>query len=885
MRRVERTVLAQVVFDVSGAPGRAGVDGLAGPDATDVFSVGGRGTPGSRGTQGSKAGNLNVSLAVEGDRVVVRTAEGAAQNLRLGSPQASIILRAVGGAGGKGGAGGAGGEGYRGQSGSDALAAGYRQAGDGSSGSDGGDGADGASGGAGGDGGMIYVAVQPDDADVLGMIESAFQGGPGGPAGEGGAGGPGGNGGEGGKGDSYTHYQAGSGYYTIKYSQGFSGKDGATGRAGNSGSSGANGKDGSLTLAVGPNVYSSVYNLSLATAKVVAIDGAELPFLEPGSRGTVQVSVKNSGGMPSPQRHVAVGVIAGAWVDGAPPSVDLGRSLRPGAVEAAPALVPFQVAEREPAEGEPLDVQHRFQVSLFLTRFAKGLSCIETEPVRIRHAASLQPVSAPASFSREGAVKVMMALRNSALSSIGKSGDLRRRVFVTLGVPMTSEVPNDAVRLSMSSFEADMIPSRTDMQLEATLALADSRIPPYAKVHLVAELFLAPPNGGEPRLIQRRPFSLQLMDTYRPDRSADVLFVTSPGTISSQVFAAWRRFVGELGLRLSVWNTDGGPIDFLTRSSEAEGPTLQDLAGKVVILRTATKDLIRGQLFRLAKDHRVRFYIPGGGRDRQDVYLPSTDALVAGDEIRITQARFTISEYQKKAGEQLDDRRREKPRERYYVDMEKVAFTRWAHMVEAPPATEASILSVETAQQDPSWVSSKANRYGLVKVLPFDRKLDLFARLRGEALETVRQAIVSDLADEQVAFLIEGNTGSYTQAKIENDLHFLKALLARTWEGSLRDEVRWILLRIRATSKLSTGIMDMLPNRRPRLLSAATCKLIDEGLRRVLGLERSGWKVVYEREHVADLKAQDQHARWNQLRNPCNLRMYQSNWKPGWEDV
>ncbi len=343
-----------LVIDVSGEDGDDGGNGGSYTGSRAPRGRNGRdGEDATRARPGQDAGDIEIVLQPAGpDEQLVelvgrksapRDREVAVRETVSMGDMGALRLLARGGRGGNGGRGGDGEAGGKGHDGADATR--YSSGDSGGPGGDGGNGGAGTSGADGGRGGRVAVQVDQRNTHLLMLVKHEVNGGEGGQPGANGRGGDGGPGGDGGSAHTWTttsteHDTDAQGQRQTRtvthHHRNRGGFDGSSGRSGRDGQAvlrrGESGNHGDFRILVRRDheiaEYLQRYEVELVGYEVELTD----QFAEPTSEiRVVRLTVRNVGGMPTPDRYpVVIALAPGNWVQPRPHVLELPRALQPG---------------------------------------------------------------------------------------------------------------------------------------------------------------------------------------------------------------------------------------------------------------------------------------------------------------------------------------------------------------------------------------------------------------------------------------------------------------------------------------------------------------------------------------------------------------------------
>ena len=662
-------------YVTNGARGSDGAHGAKG-------KFGGyRGKDGVRGEHGQHADALNVTLKTDNVRIFV-VGNRKSNQLPLTDRTTSIFLEARGGDAGHGGKGGDGGKGLTGRKGRDATR--FHNGEDGGQGGPGGNGGDGACGGNGGNGGKVTLAVAPSQTDLLMLTNIPdVRGGAKGRGGKGGHGGQGGDGGEGG--DSCLYFVTktstdsnGDSHTSIEprlNPGGHDGPRGSRGRAGRDAPDGLCGNSGSFNIAVGSNRYNGPYNLSVTASTLLEKKRGGDGFFEPGKAICADVSVTNTGNMPTPVQPIRMSLNDTKWVSfnrssafNLPSGIASGQEVHPvNQLEFTinkPATIPTGAPLRETGE-----VDYRATVGRVEREFPTVAA--QKKTFTVRYPAELEAIDGVTSISVDEEALLSVKVHNTSQKALGLQGSQQRLLNLYFKA-------NDNNRQARSSdvtfynrdgtqFSGDqglmksipLLPPHGHDRLSGSLKFSNPALPLYSKVTLHAELELGrldcPTDPQLAEVVHRRVFETQLAEGYQYNPAADFLLVTNANTTLTE-WNQWQTLADQLGLTFSTWNSslyNGISLFREQQPREAEGrPThlpvetdtsllpapevqastnatlVEHFKGKTIVFLnnhdTCVDSLPGCDLFRSAESE-VRSYIVGPREVNKDLFYPEKD--------------------------------------------------------------------------------------------------------------------------------------------------------------------------------------------------------------------------------------------------------------------
>ena len=557
-------------YVTNGTRGRNGANGVDG-------NYGGqRGQNGARGEDGHHAGALKIKLSTDGTKVFCDR-NGEIKQFPLSHRTASVFLEARGGDAGHGGVGGDGGKGLTGARGANATRYSWGQ--NGGPGHQGGTGGAGGAGGNGGSGGNVTITVARSDTDLLMLTNIPdLRGGAKGKGGKGGSGGPGGDGGPGGRGYFYTTTSTGAdgkSSTTVNYNPGgWDGPQGPWGRDGRNGNDGFCGNDGLFRIKVGSNCYGGPYDLSVTSSKLFekrTDDG----IFEPGKTILVEMMVKNTGEMPTPEQPIRMSLQDTKWVSFDPRTVfTLPVGIVPNRTISCSENLEYTINKPVATPtGEPLNEVGTIDYRATVGRVERQFSAV-TEQVKtfiIKYPAELKAVDGVRAIRADEEALLSVQVDNISRKALGLRGCQQRLTNLYLkavdtddGQAMPTDVTffdREGARLSGSqglSKPIDQLPSKGHDRLSGSLKFSNPALSLYSKVTIHAELELgcleSPSDQQSAITVHKRVFQTQLAEGYKFNPNADFLLVTNANT-SLVEWNQWQVLAGQFGLKFTTWNS------------------------------------------------------------------------------------------------------------------------------------------------------------------------------------------------------------------------------------------------------------------------------------------------------------------------------------------
>lgn len=931
------TYVNRIEYDASGANGLNGNNGIHGNNG---LGYGGNGAPGGNGasaTNGSHGQPIDVKLAIQDRAVTVSINHQSLQALKLGEASAQIFLRSVGGNGGIGGKGGQGGEGSRGSDGQNAT-----QSSSGTSGGKGGDGAVGGAGGNGGnagDGGKVRIFLHPSETDLL-MLSNIpdVRSGQVGKGGNGGNGGKGGSGGSGGSSYSWTTLEtmyttdSDGNLQTMFYTSLHSNSGGSHGRSGNSkpkgqdGQDGKRGLDGTFTIHVENQIYTEPYDLKITHTTLEDANNDDV--IEPNEHVKVHLSIKNITSMPTPLQPVLLNLQQTALIKPRGSSLNI-PSLQPG--EIYNGYLKFKVKKQDTRIGKPLLCTGDLLYQALLSRVNKKMQTLSSQmhSFAVRYPIEISPVIGTTSVNLDEEAIFAIRVHNVSKKALGVDTESLRTAYVKIEVKSSEAIQRSDVFFGTKdnikilgteeiTHSVNNIKPNEKLVFSDSIQFSNKALLPYQKLHLVASLYI----GGigerkvqHVRCIQKQTFEIQLAEPYKPNANADLLLVINSETTKQEI-EHWHSLTKKLGLILSIWNVslyDG--ISFYLNKNRMADTALQGFQGKTVIFlnqpfydgvndtQCATEMLPSFELFQIARDLKIKTYVIGNSIKIEEQYRPSAEDVRKYAESIFIEKRVlkssqaNLEAFYKKIQKLNTKHKKQDPRFQYVMveNFNKQLVSKHlfvskyqlgeVKLIQAPNCNQTYFLHLPVSNQaihDSSFIYSEDNVYAVLKMLPFEKKLMLIQMLEQTDRSVLRQALLSDLMDEQFTFSKEKWTGQWSQEQLKENLTHLNTFINWDWSGILEDDQKceWVLnclIYFRRAVKKQVLVKDyLLPNRRQRILASATINLIDGFINKTLKIEKSRWKTLYHLEKQA-LSQIDRYDLRDLIRNPLKWPHFQKN--------
>ncbi|KAI1750438.1 hypothetical protein F4782DRAFT_541623 [Xylaria castorea] len=463
----------------------------------------------------------------------------------------------------------------------------------------------GCNGGDGGDGGTIEVVVHEDQAHLLMAVKWDISGGKGGKPGKHGQPGRGGRGGKGGKGHEwYLMAQAATRLQELRTPQvspgackchggqehctgcdsrpliqthkQVEGLDGLNGHPGTPGTdvlhNGVGGLRGTVTIVVqktdrSRQEYSSLYSLALTDFEVEDENGDGI--FEPGEHLFVRrITVRNSGGMPSPTRSIQLSMVESDWfklVDGHDGQTSL-PSIREGSSVTIDGPIKVRIREREEheiPETGALFIRHEaIHLHAIMPWIEREISNFEfNKVIEIKYPCELRNFQGLATVAQGSQSKLSFEVYNHGNVSIGPHGYNSRVVEIDISFPEAFgelESEPDQWRESVTITPSD-IRGGGGLVLERQLRV-HSNAQSYQHVAALFKLYLGKPKQRGPdgqyevNLVHVVEIRMQVSDHYTIHPGASFLLVTNSETVGERAQSI-RRFVNNsLGMEIDTWN-------------------------------------------------------------------------------------------------------------------------------------------------------------------------------------------------------------------------------------------------------------------------------------------------------------------------------------------
>ncbi|KAI1772106.1 hypothetical protein F4818DRAFT_188364 [Hypoxylon cercidicola] len=354
------------------------------------------------------------------------------------------------------------------------------------------------------------------------------------------------------------------------------GLDGENGRSGTACTTvihnGIDGPRGSVTIVVqksdnSQQEYSSLYSLELVDFDAEDENGDGI--FEPGEHLLIRrITVRNSGGMPSPARPIQLNAVESDWfklVDGDDGHTLL-PSIRKGSSVTINSFIKVRIREREEYEtleaGTIFARREAIQLRAIMPWIERDIPKFDFDLViDIRYPCELRNIQALATVAQASLTKLSFEVYNHGSRTIGPYGDNQRPVEIDISFPekfgqLLSESGqwNDAVIISPPN-----IRSRGGLVLKQQLRVHDDA-QSYQHVTAVVKLYLgkpthAPSDGQvDVNPVHIVEVGMQVSDLYYHNPGASFLLVTNSETERERADSI-RMFVGSsLGMEIDTWN-------------------------------------------------------------------------------------------------------------------------------------------------------------------------------------------------------------------------------------------------------------------------------------------------------------------------------------------
>lgn len=388
------------------------------------------------------------------------------------------------------------------------------------------------------------------------------------------------------------------------------------------------------------------------------------------------------------------------------------------------------------------------------------------------------------------------------------------------------------------------LPPGESVEIRGAVAFKDG-VAPYNHISLAANLDLG--RVADPTVtdnIQERDYDIQLAEYYLNKGNADVLLIVD-NTATKEETEAWKAFLAKNNKKVAIWNVDVYGTWSLTKTlkrldnEETDHQLFKDFKNKsVVILDTSkgSKSMIttKGEMpefFQAAAEHGMTTYIVGGKASKSrladyakppkseagDIFGSVEDFVTAeagaqplaagkiGKITATTTSYFAHDEGDLKAiaeaaAEQLHQRFPERDYRVTYHYNKQTLLQRWLlpnkvslgeiHISRGVDKTQHIVAQANQHDRakNKSWITSPQNRYGYIKSLPFNQKLNYLETsgdemIRPEALA----AVISDIAEEQKVLRDQAWLGPMTADDLAERMKRLDELVTVTTSEKLKN--------------------------------------------------------------------------------------------------
>lgn len=774
------------------------------------------------GNTGESAGKIKITLTEDSASHVryqgtVETSSSGQQRINgLISKKDSLEVSARGGNGVDGKIGADGKKGADGAWGSDATC--YLPAERGQDGKRGEDGEKGTNGGPAGNGGEVEICVNdPADLSLFSLVgDTDVRAGMPGRAGRHGRGGKGGKGGKGGRylddpGNYHYHrhhhnhpHQDFEPYNPLPFidSHAPDGKDGPDGYTPTEILyPGAPGIDGSvryhiLSQGIIQSTHTAPYQLKITNPRYWT--GQQHGLFEPGDTVQVVYDIHNQSiSMSSPVELMPVNVDLSVRSIFQQTGAGQVRGDIPAGGRADNQSAPLTLKIREPLIikgecSEPYAETTHLRVQLMNTRLARPYAESDISPIRVCYPVQLLPRKKFYTVAIGEPLDLELEVKNISTKALGRKEG--RDVFLQI----VDEDESNSVVLTGKAVET-LGPDQTE-KLQARVVL-DERFAFGSRREYKANLQLKPIDRNKSMsLIQQQVFTVQVTPRYQHSESGFTLVINAE--TSPEAVQFWMKQLTSIAQKpVAVWNTSyygQFPLE-----SEAGSLLADNAHGTLIVLDNEftgpDSKLIRSSEF-IRKDnllHAAQVYdtsivivgdnkkLPESFKTKETGLLWAepeenyysldslVDALLRETPKTISHARLTLPTetfFSKSSPQQVLDRVAEKlkqcfPHRNYHFSVERVANSSKVVIEIRRLADElnAGVRSIKLSpneMQDPARAGA-VNPQGIINVLSFTQKLDLFMRSTNPYHQQLTQAIISDLLAEQRLVRQTQNYGSW----------------------------------------------------------------------------------------------------------------------------
>ncbi|KAI0454191.1 hypothetical protein F5B21DRAFT_244100 [Xylaria acuta] len=343
--------------------------------------------------------------------------------------------------------------------------------------------------------------------------------------------------------------------------------------------------------------YSSLYSLALTDFDVEDENGDGI--FEPGEHLFVRrITVRNSGGMPSPTRPIQLGMVESDWfklVDGHDGRTFL-PSIREGSSVTIDGPINVRIREREeheiPETGASFTRQEAIHLDAIMPWIEREISNFEFKKViEIKYPCELRNLQALATVAQGSQSKLSFEVYNHGSVSIGPHGYNSRVVEIDVSFPAAFgelELEPDQWRECVTMTPGD-IRGGGGLVLERQLRV-HSNAQSYQHVAALFKLYLGKPKQRGPdgqhevNLVHVVEVKIQVSDHYTIHPGASFLLVTNSETEGERTQSI-RRFVNNsLGMEIDTWNISlYAGLNQRDQDSGAVGNVLSRYHGKTII--------------------------------------------------------------------------------------------------------------------------------------------------------------------------------------------------------------------------------------------------------------------------------------------------------------
>jgi hypothetical protein len=528
----------------------------------------------------------------------------------------------------------------------------------------------------------------------------------------------------------------------------------------------------------------------------------------------------------------------------------------------------------------------------------------QKEVVTVRYPVELTALKGKITTIFNEKTTLSLHVQNTSSADLGLGSPQKRRVFVIFEITEVEAVKSKDVELiteqifeekesqdlNKVAFEIGHLPANRKEFFAVSFRFTNPDLKTRSKVGVTASLYLEQVNSDQVRCIQKQSIQISLSESYRYNPMADLLLVTHSG-VTMEELECWDHLFNGMRLAYSIWNASYyNHLNFSKRIGEE---TLQShFAGKTVIIlnHPPLKDLLpKQEILRIGKSFNINTYIAGENiAPKEQCELQRVDITdIAAQTLhgRVFFESSLAKEFDSEVKEFAERLCKTNPIRKYVIvksfGPQKVdgLFKHALGTVKVcctGQLNRASVLSVPFNSSGSQMIESPQNRYGVLKMLHFERKLSLLESIPKSSRQLLEDAIISDLADEQYV------VGQCQWTKedlpvLKSHLEQLNIFLTTPWKIAENEELKASVRRVMLQSRAFVNCNFKTKNQFHALVAASE-QLIDAGFKAVFGIQ-DAWQEEYKAHYYEPLLKISSREVLEMTRNPRFKAFYQDNWE------